>query len=212
MHFFFLVQDAVYYINMNDMMTNLQSRMPLGKKIRPKQERADEVTEQMLESIQKILKQRRTLSDKLADFLVRSAGTISIIILHIIIFAVWIAANLNFIPAIPVFDPYPFNFLTMTVSLEAIFLAIFVLMSQNRESRIADLRQEFDVQVNVVAEREITKIIHLLSYIMTHLDIPFENDEELKKMMQPLNIDEIREQLEHQIGTAKKPKTEQAAL
>ena len=81
---------------------------------------------------------------------------------------------------------YPFNFLTMPVSLEAIFLAIFVLMSQNRESKTADLRQEFDVQVNIIAEREITKIIHMLAYIMNHLDMNYEDDEELRQMMRPL--------------------------
>ena len=118
--------------------------------------------------------------------------------------------NLDVIPAIKVFDPYPFNFLTMTVSLEAIFLAIFVLMSQNRESKTADLRQEFDVQVNIIAEREITKVIHMLAYIMNYLNISYEKDAELRQMMRPLNIDEIREQLEHQIGTVKKQKGEQS--
>lgn len=174
-----------------------------------KQERADQVTQEMLESIQKRLSERRTISDKLADFLVKSAGSIAVVIIHIFVFAAWIAINLDVIPGTSIFDPYPFNFLTMIVSLEAIFLAIFVLMSQNRESKTADLRQEFDVQVNLIAEREITKVIHMLAYVMNHLNIHYENDAELRQMMRPLNIDEIREQLEHQIGTVKKLKGEQ---
>ena len=185
------------------MIPSFQSRVAITKKGH-KRERAEQVTEEMLQSIQKRLSQRRTLSDKLADFLVRSAGTITVVFLHVVFFALWIMINLDMIPGVHAFDPYPYNFLTMTVSLEAIFLAIFVLMSQNRESKIADLRQEFDVQVNVVAEREITKVIHLLAYIMNHLKISYEDDDELKQMMQPLNIDEIREQLEHQMGTVKK--------
>ena len=186
------------------MIPEFHSRIAGGKRIEEKHERSEQVTEEMLQSIQKRLNERRTMSDKLADFLVWSAGTIIFVIIHIFLFAVWITINLDFIPAIKIFDAYPFNFLTMTVSHEAIFLAIFVLMSQNRESKTADLRQEFDVQVNIIAEREITKIIHMLAYIMNHLNISYEKDAELRQMMRPLNIDEIREQLEHQIGTVKK--------
>ena len=186
------------------MIPEFHSRIAGDKNIEERHERSEQVTEEMLQSIQKRLNERRTMSDKLADFLVWSAGTITFVIIHIVLFAVWIIINLDVIPAIKIFDPYPFNFLTMTVSLEAIFLAIFVLMSQNRESKTADLRQEFDVQVNIIAEREITKIIHMLAYVMNHLNISYEKDAELRQMMRPLNIDEIREQLEHQIGTVKK--------
>ena len=186
------------------MLSHLSSRLTTNKQTKARYERSDQVTQEMLQSIQKRLSERRTSSDKLADLLVWSAGTITFVILHVILFAAWIYINLGMVSRIEVFDPYPFNFLTMTVSLEAIFLAIFVLMSQNRESKTADLRQEFDVQVNVVAEREITKIIHLLAYIMNHLHITYDDDLELKQMMEPLNIDEIREQLEHQIGTGNK--------
>lgn len=190
-------------------MPTIRSQFGSAKRGDAKQKRSDQVTQEMLESIQKRLSERRTMSDRLADFLVRSAGTITVAIIHVFLFTAWIVINLDMIPRILVFDPYPFNFLTMTVSLEAIFLAIFVLMSQNRESKTADLRQEFDVQVNIIAEREITKVIHMLAYVMNHLNIHYENDAELRQMMRPLNIDEIREQLEHQIGTVKKPKGEQ---
>ena len=186
------------------MIPEFHSRIAGDNKIEGRHGRSEQMTEEMLQSIQKRLNERRTMSDKLADFLVWSAGTITFVIIHIILFAAWIMINLDVTPAIKIFDPYPFNFLTMTVSLEAIFLAIFVLMSQNRESKTADLRQEFDVQVNIIAEREITKIIHMLAYVMNHLNISYEKDAELRQMMRPLNIDEIREQLEHQIGTVKK--------
>lgn len=192
-------------------MPTIRSQFGPAKKRDAKQERADQVTQEMLESIQKRLRERRTTSDKLADFLVSSAGSFAVVVIHICLFATWIAINLDLIPGVGIFDPYPFNFLTMTVSLEAIFFAIFVLMSQNRESKIADLRQEFDVQVNIIAEREITKVIHMLAYVMNHLNIHYENDAELRQMMRPLNIDEIREQLEHQIGTVKKSKIEQVS-
>ncbi|MDP3770576.1 MAG: DUF1003 domain-containing protein [Candidatus Sungbacteria bacterium] len=188
------------------MIFYLKSRATPAKKIFPKQERSDQVREEMLQSIQNRLSERRAASEKLADALVWSAGTITFVAFHIVLFTAWIYINLGFVSGIGIFDPYPFNFLTMTVSLEAIFLAIFVLMSQNRESKTADLRQEFDVQVNIIAEREITKIIHMLAYTMNYLNVPYEKDAELRQMMRPLNIDEIREELEHQIGTAKNRK------
>ena len=191
------------------MVFQFKPSLAVNKKIESKHERADQVTEEMLQSIQKRLSERRTISDKLADLLVWSAGTITFVTIHILFFAAWIGINLGWFSGMKIFDPYPFNFLTMTVSLEAIFLAIFVLMSQNRESKIADLRQEFDLQVNIITEREITKVIHMLAYVMNHLNISYEKDAELRQMMRPLNIDEIREQLEHQIGTSKKPKSEQ---
>lgn len=188
-------------------MTSLfKSRFISAKKVFPKQGRSDQVREEMLQSIQNRLSERRAASDKFADALVWSAGTITFVVFHIILFTGWICINLGLVPGIELFDPYPFNFLTMTVSLEAIFLAIFVLISQNRESKIADLRQEFDVQVNIIAEREITKIIHMLAYTMNYLNVPYEKDAELRQMMRPLNIDEIREELEYQIGTAKMKK------
>lgn len=154
---------------------------------------------ELLQSIQKRLAKRRTRSDRLTDALVTRAGTFTFILVHVALFGLWIFANSGFLSGIRAFDPYPFNFLTMAVSLEAIFLSLFVLISQNRDSKIADLRQEFDVQVNMIAEREITKIINLLAYLMNHLNVPYAEDAELRRMMRPLDIDEIREELEQQL-------------
>ena len=148
--------------------------------------------QQIFESIQRRLDDRRTLGEKFADGIVLWFGTFSFCVLHAVFFGVWVSANLGKIQAIPIFDPYPFNLLTMTVSLEAIFLSVFVLINQNRASKIADLRQEIDLQVNMIAEQEITKVIHLVSYLMKHMEVPMEKDPELKRMMKPLNHEQIR--------------------
>ncbi|KKU52532.1 MAG: hypothetical protein UX72_C0004G0013 [Parcubacteria group bacterium GW2011_GWA2_47_10] len=169
----------------------------------------EQARQQVMQSIQSRLNSEKTLAERFADGLVRWFGSFSFGFLHVIVFAIWILINTEHFPNIPVFDPYPFNFLTMAVSLEAIFLSIFVLISQNRESQIADLRQEFDLQVNMIAESEITKVINLLAYLMDHLNVPYEQDPELQRMMRPLNVDEIRMELEGQLRLPKSKITPQ---
>lgn len=156
--------------------------------------------QRVIQTIEARLNERRIFSEKLADGLVRWFGSINFIILNFVAFLVWIALNLDLIPGIKPFDPFPFILLTMVVSLEAIFLSVFVLLSQNRESRISDLREEIDLQINMIAEQEITKIIRLLAYLMKHLNVPYERDPELKRMMKPLDTEEIRRQLEKELS------------
>lgn len=155
-------------------------------------------------SIQAQLNEQRTISERVADILVHWFGSFEFVIANFIFFLVWIIFNAGFIPGAKPFDPFPFIFLTMIVSLEAIFLSIFVLTSQNRESRISDLREEIDIQINMIAEQEITKAIHLLSYLMKHLNVPYEKDPELKRMMKPLDMEEIRRELEQQLNLSSK--------
>ena len=156
--------------------------------------------QKVIQSIETRLNERRNFSEKFADGLVRWFGSINFIILNLVIFLLWIAWNLDLIPGVKPFDPFPFILLTMVVSLEAIFLSVFVLLSQNRESRISDLREEIDLQINMIAEQEITKVIHLLAYLMRHLNVPYEKDPELKNMMKPLDTEEIRRQLEKELN------------
>ena len=110
----------------------------------------------------------------------------------------WIVWNSGLTPLRP-FDPYPFGFLTMVVSLEAIFLSIFVLMSQGRESAIAELREEVALQVNLRTEEEITKVLQLLAGLYTRLGHKVGEDEELLQMLQPLDPQAIEQELSKQI-------------
>ncbi|MEO5509421.1 MAG: DUF1003 domain-containing protein, partial [Longimicrobiales bacterium] len=89
----------------------------------------------------------RTIMERLADSLTRAASSATFFNLHVLWFAVWIAWNTRAFGLRP-FDPFPFGLLTMIVSLEAIFLSMFVLMAQSRESAIAELREEVTLQVN----------------------------------------------------------------
>lgn len=136
---------------------------------------------------------------KLADSLTQRFSSFSFLGFNILFFAAWITINLGLIPGIAVFDPFPFILLTMTVSLEAIILTIIVLMSQNRQSYIASLRDELQLQVNLLAEKEVTKALKLLIALHEHHQIKTELDPELKSMLKDIDTSYIERKLEDQI-------------
>ncbi len=154
--------------------------------------------QEKIESFRKKLNEKRTPVDRVADEINETFGSITFFFWNLIFFVVWIALNINIIPGAIPFDPYPFGLLTMIVSLEAIFLSVFVLVSQNRQAKIADLREEIDLQINMIAEKEITKLIHMQAILMKHHGIKIEGDEELEHMMQTVSTHHIQTQLENE--------------
>lgn len=144
-------------------------------------------------------RKNRTYTEKLADFITTVMGSVAFAVLHIFWFVLWIAINNGYLPGLVPFDPFPFGLLTMIVSLEAIFLSIFVLISQNRQAEIDNLREEVHLQVNMVAEEEITKVMHMVHGLYKGLKIKEELDPELEQMMKPLNTTEIERRLEDQM-------------
>jgi uncharacterized membrane protein len=140
----------------------------------------------------------RKPSEMMADTMTDLFGSFWFLVLNAVFFIGWLITNSNIFPGLPIFDPYPFTFLTMVVSLEAIFLAIIVLISQNRAAKVADLREEIDLQINVRAEEEITKILNILDAIHDHIGLPAEDDDELKEMKLKTSIDEIEKQIEEE--------------
>jgi uncharacterized membrane protein len=105
--------------------------------------------------------------------------------------------NAGAIRGIRPFDPFPFPFLTMTVSLEAIFLALFVLASQNRLTRQADKRSHLDLQVDLLAEREMTAVLQLLQDIAQHLDVQTSvTPDQLRDLMKKTDLRRLTNRLE----------------
>jgi len=117
-----------------------------------------------------------------ADVISRLAGSMPFALLNGMFFAVWIGANAG-IAGLPAFDPYPFGALTVVVSLEAIFLSVFVLISQNRQAAASDKRAIVDMQMNTVAEREVTKVLALLQEIGEKLGVEKTGDGELRHIL-----------------------------
>src|SRR5205807_7681347 len=101
------------------------------------------------------MEDKRTLFQRAADWIAEFSGSMVFLALNACFFFVWIALNLNLIPVVSAFDPFPFGLLTMAVSLEAIFLSIFVLISQNRQAAKDHVRADIEYDVNLKAELEI---------------------------------------------------------
>lgn len=146
----------------------------------------------------------RSILTQLADYLTAIFGSTTFLFLNALFFALWIAVNLGKIPGVPVFDPYPFGLLTMSVSLEAIFLSIFVLVSQNRSSYVNALREEVHLRVNLIAEEEITKTLKVLSEIREKIGIK-ESDPELEEMLARTDTNYIERSIADQMKRANKP-------
>jgi CRP/FNR family transcriptional regulator, cyclic AMP receptor protein len=101
---------------------------------------------------------RRTIVQKAADWIAEFSGSIPFLGIHVIWFTFWILANVGMLPGIPDFDPFPFGLLTMIVSLEAIVLSVFVLLSQNRQAEKERVRSDIEYDVNLKAELEVAQL------------------------------------------------------
>jgi uncharacterized membrane protein len=143
----------------------------------------------------------RTVMQTLADRLNDVASSPRFLAGHAMWFIVWIVWNSGAFGLEP-FDPFPFGLLTLVVSLEAIFLSIFILMAQKRESAIAELREELGLQVNLRIEEEVTKTLQLVTGLYTRLGHRPGEDPELHDMLQPLDIASIERELLEQIAAA----------
>jgi uncharacterized membrane protein len=143
----------------------------------------------------------RSQMEVLADRMITFASSTPFLAVHAIVFIVWIVWN---IPAFGFrqFDPYPYGMLTTIVSLEAIFLSIFVLMTQSRESRIGELREELTLQVNLRMEEEITKTLHLVAGLYARLGLQLADDPDLRAMLEPLDPKKIESDLTEQINSS----------
>jgi len=148
--------------------------------------------------------------ERLAQLLNDIASSTPFLVVHVVWFVVWISWNIGLLRLRP-FDPYPFGLLTMVVSLEAIFLSIFVLLAQKREAAIAELREEIALQVGLWTEQEVTKSLQLITGLYRRLGHPIADDPELREMLRPLDVKGIENRLVKQIEQtqrAKLPKAE----
>jgi uncharacterized membrane protein len=145
--------------------------------------------------------QKRTKAERIADKLTQRMGSVPFLLLHIGLFLVWFAVNLRVVTVLPAYDQYPFGLLTMLLTLEQSMLTVFILISQNRSAELAELRTEIDLQVNVLAEEEISKALRLLRLIGEKLDIDeIINDGELRVMETSLDHEEMEKQTLQELG------------
>ena len=181
-------------------MPNLDNN-EMGKKKSSKtlSGRPDAQVQKNIESIMRLDKhtsRQRSIAEHVADKITTFAGSTPFIIFHIVWFGGWILVNLRLIPGISPFDPFPYSFLTLVVSLEAIFLALLVLKSQNRMTKEADKRAHIDLQINMLAEQEGTKILNMIQRIGKHLGLEEEIDEAMQQLSQETDVNQVAKTLD----------------
>ena len=119
---------------------------------------------------------------------------------NLALFTAWVVWNTTSPRGVRPFDPFPFTFLTLVVSLEAIFLAIFVLMSQNRMTRAADKRAHLDLQIDLLAEQELTTMLQMLHALCAKLDVNVEiADERMRQLLHETDVHKLASALEHRL-------------
>jgi uncharacterized membrane protein len=156
---------------------------------------------ELIRELEESAKQERTRSDKVAEVIAKFCGSMTFVWVHIIWFGVWI--TINVFPGLPHVDPFPFTFLTLVVSLEAIFLSTFILISQNHDAKISDRRNHLDLQINLLSEQENTKMLQLLREIAEKLGVNPGKDPTVAALEQATQPDKLVEQIEKTIAEKK---------
>ena len=167
------------------------------KRLSPERASTVEENVQAIKRWERAILLARSKTEQVSDWIACVAGSGPVPLLHVVWFAAWVTANAGVISGIRPFDPFPFPLLTMTVSLEAIFLALFVLASQNRLTRQADKRSHLDLQIDLLAEREMTAVLQLLQDIARHLEIQTTvTPEQLQDLMKRTDVRRLTSRME----------------
>ena len=157
----------------------------------------DDVTRQnvqVMRELEEAAMARRTTADRVAGFVATFCGSMTFVWLHVVWFGLWIAGNT--LPGFPHVDPFPFTFLTLMVSLEAIFLSAFILISQNYEMRLTERRNQLDLQINLLSEQENTKMLSMLQRIADKLGVEDGDDPTIKVLKEATRPARLIEQIE----------------
>ena len=138
---------------------------------------------------------KRSLQDRIADAITSFSGRMVFAYVHIVWFVVWILLNTGRL-GVAAFDPFPYGLLTMIVSLEAIFLSTFVLISQNRLSAEAERRADLDLHVGMLTEHELTRVLQMLDAIQDKMGIANDGDSELADLEKETKPEDVLAEIE----------------
>jgi uncharacterized membrane protein len=164
----------------------------------PQNPALSDVVERNIRTILKLRAQSardRTLQERLADGITDFSGRLSFVYFHLAWFGIWLLLNTGWF-GLKAFDPYPYGLLTMIVSLEAIFLSTFVLISQNRFGAESDRRADLDLHVDLLAEAELTQVLKMLRAIQEKLGIECESPHVLADLVLPTDPQEVLAEIE----------------
>ena len=144
-----------------------------------------------LADLRRLAERERTPSERIADGITTFSGSMRSVVLHALLFGSWIIVNVGMIPGLTPFDPLPFVMLAMFASVEAIFLSTFVLISQNRGAALANRRSELDVQISLLAEHEITRLIGMVDALLQHFQVQVTSREEMEALEKDVSAETV---------------------
>ena len=149
----------------------------------------------------------RSLQDRIADAITAYSGRMLFVYVHIGWFGLWILLNTGRL-GVPPFDPFPYGLLTMIVSLEAIFLSTFVLLSQNRLSEDVERRANLGLQIGLLTEHELTRVLQMLDAIQDKVGVENDADSELANLEMETRPEDVLaeiDRLQRLVRRGKKP-------
>ena len=156
----------------------------------------DQLTQRNIEAVRQLeeaAKEERTASDRVAEVIAKFCGSMTFVWVHVAWFGIWVLINV--IPRLPHIDPFPFTFLTLVVSLEAIFLSTFILISQNHDTKISERRNHLDLQINLLSEQENTQMLTMLRAIAEKVGADLSQDEQVRAMSEETKPQQLVKQI-----------------
>ena len=138
--------------------------------------------------------EKKNFEERIADRVTRFTGSMLFVYIHLVLFGLWIILNLGWLGIKP-FDP-SFVILAMFASVEAIFLSTFVLISQNQMNAQANKRAELDLQVSLLAEHEVTRLITLVTDIAKKMNVEITNESEIEELSKDVYPEKVMETME----------------
>ena len=156
----------------------------------------DQLTQRNIETVRELeeaAKEERTASDRVAEAIANFCGSMTFVWVHVVWFGIWVLINV--IPGLPHIDPFPFTFLTLVVSLEAIFLSTFILISQNHDTKISERRNHLDLQINLLSEQENTQMLMMLRAIAEKVGVNLSRDDQVRAMTEETKPQQLVRQI-----------------
>jgi uncharacterized membrane protein len=167
----------------------------MSENSRQSQSHIDSIVKQEEEALE-----RRSSSERFADAMGLFAGSLPFVLFHLVLLLAWLLVNGGHVRGLRPFDPYPFSLLAMIVAMEAVILSSFILMRQNRMMRRGELRDHLNLQVDLLAEKEITKVLQMVRAICGHMGLKdIMGDMEIRELSQTTSIESLSQTLEDRL-------------
>ncbi len=206
------LQIALAGLNIHGALKARRAKKTSSRKARPAEATgpagvADELTDRNVQTIielEQAIKSSQGLGDRMAATVAAFCGSMTFVWIHLALFGGWMLFNTSsYFSEHP--DPFPFTLMALVVGLEAIFLSSFILISQNQEKRLTERRSHLDLQINLLAEQENTRMLKMLRSVATKVGAEIEEDMDLSALEASMRPERVVDQIEKASEPAARP-------